>query len=108
MQGWLYLAGAIVLEVAGTTSMKLSNGFAKLVPSVLIFLFYGLSFVALTYALKMIEVSVVYAVWAGVGTVLIATIGFLYFQEPITLLKIASIGFIVLGVIGLNLCAVRG
>lgn len=88
--------------------MKLSNGFAKLVPSVLIFLFYGLSFVALTYALKTIEVSVVYAVWAGVGTVLIATIGFLCFQEPITLLKIASIGLIVLGVIGLNLCAVRG
>ncbi len=103
MQHWLFLAGAIVLEVAGTTSMKLSEGFTKLIPSVLLFVFYAASFVALTFALKRIEVSVAYAVWSGVGTALIAAIGILYFREAATVLKFISILLIILGVVGLNL-----
>ena len=62
MQYWFYLAGAIALETAGTTSMKLSLGFTKLVPSILIFVFYAVSFVALTFALKGIDVSLAYAI----------------------------------------------
>ncbi len=103
MQHWFFLAGAIALEVAGTTSMKLSEGFTKLVPSVLLFVFYAASFVALTFALKKIEVSVAYAVWSGVGTALIAAIGILYFREAATVLKFISILLIILGVVGLNL-----
>ena len=106
MQYWLYLAGAIALETAGTTSMKLSDGFTKLVPSILIFLFYADSFVALTFALKGIDVSLAYAIWSGIGTIIIATIGILYFQEPATALKIVSIGLIVIGVVGLKLSGV--
>ena len=87
--------------------MKLSLGFTKLVPSILIFVFYAVSFVALTFALKGIDVSLAYAIWSGIGTVLIATIGILYFQEPATALKIISIGLIVAGVAGLNLSGVR-
>ena len=107
MQSWLYLAGAIILEVAGTISMKISEGFAKIIPSILIFLFYGLSFAAMALALKKIEVSVAYAVWAGVGTALITVIGVLYFKEPVTLLKIASIGLIIIGVMGLHLSGIE-
>ncbi|MEK6815097.1 MAG: multidrug efflux SMR transporter [Nitrospirota bacterium] len=107
MTSWLYLIGAIVLEVAGTTSMKLSEGFTRVGPSVLIFVFYVLSFTALTFALKGIDVSVAYAVWAGVGTALIAMIGIVHFKEPAGLLKIASIGFIIAGVVGLNLTGLR-
>ncbi|NIS61472.1 MAG: QacE family quaternary ammonium compound efflux SMR transporter [Proteobacteria bacterium] len=103
MQYWFYLAWAILLEVAGTTSMKLSKGFTHLVPSVLLFVFYGASFVALTFALRRIDVGVAYAVWSGVGTALIATIGMLYFREPVTALKLISIAFIIAGVCGLNL-----
>jgi small multidrug resistance pump len=103
MQNWLYLAGAILLEVAGTTSMKVSAGFSRLIPSILIFVFYGLSFIGLTLALRGIDVSVAYAVWAGIGTVLITAIGFLYFKEPVTLVKLVSIALIVVGVVGLNL-----
>ena len=103
MQHWFILAGAIVLEVAGTTSMKLSQGFTRLGPSVLIFVFYGLSFVALTLVLKKIDVGVAYAIWAGVGTALIAVIGFAYFHEPVTAVKVASIALIIVGVVGLNL-----
>jgi len=105
MQSWLYLAGAIILEVAGTTSMKLSQGFTKFLPSILIFLFYGLSFTALAFALKRIDVSIAYAVWSGVGTALIAIIGFIFFRETMTLLKIGSIGLIIIGVLGLSIAA---
>jgi small multidrug resistance pump len=108
MQSWLYLVGAITLEVAGTTSMKLSEGFSKLTPSILIFVFYAISFCLLTLALKTIDVSLAYAIWSGLGTALIAIIGFSYFHETMTLLKVASILLIIIGVIGLNLTGARG
>lgn len=100
---WIYLALAILLEVAGTTCMKLSEGFTKVVPSILLFVFYSLSFGMLTLALKRIDVSVAYAVWSGVGTALIATIGVLWFREPMTALKLISLALIIVGVVGLNL-----
>ena len=100
---WLYLVLAIVFEVGGTTAMKLSDGFRNLVPSVAIFVLYGLSFVGMTLALKRIEMNVVYAVWSGVGTALIAVIGFVYFAEDVNLIKIGSLALIIVGVIGLNL-----
>ncbi len=100
---WLFLALAIALEICGTTSMKLSEGFTKLLPSIMIFVFYGLSFAALTVTLKSIDVSVAYAVWSGAGTALIAAIGILWFKEPAGVLKLVSIAVIVIGVVGLNL-----
>ena len=103
MQYWIYLVIAIVFEVAGTTAMKFSEGFTKTVPSVLMFVFYILSLVALTYALKKIDMSMAYAVWAGVGTALITVVGILFFKEPAGLFKIMSILFIIIGVVGLHL-----
>ena len=100
---YLYLLFAILLEVCGTTSMKLSQGFTRLMPSVLIFVFYGLSFTLLTMVLKKIEVSIAYAIWSGVGTAIIATVGILYFKEALTLLKLISLALVIIGVIGLNL-----
>jgi len=100
---YLYFIAAILLEVAGTTSLKLSQGFTRLVPSILVAIFYLLSFFLLSQTLKRIDVGVVYAIWSGVGTALIATIGILWFKEPVTLIKIASIALIILGVVGLNL-----
>ena len=107
MHHWFYLAGAIIFEVAGTTSMKLSEGFTKLVPSVLLFVFYSASFVALTFALRKIELSVAYAVWSGVGTALVVAIGICYFRETATTLKFISILLIIIGVVGLNLGTVK-
>lgn len=100
--GWVYLVAAILLEVAGTTSMKLSEGFTRLGPSVAIFVFYGLAFVLLTLALKSFDVSVAYAVWSGLGVAVISLVGILYFQEPVTALKVGSLLLIVAGVAGLN------
>jgi small multidrug resistance pump len=101
-QSWAVLAGAILLEVAGTTCMRLSEGFSRLTPSVLIFVFYAASFALNTMVIRTLGLSVVYAVWSGVGTVLTALIGYLYFKEPATALKMASAGLIVIGVIGLH------
>ncbi len=105
IQAWLFLILAIVLEVAGTTAMKFSDGFSKLLPSVLIFVCYALSFIALTFALKKFEMGIAYAIWAGIGTVLITAIGIIYFKESANLLKFGSILLVIIGVIGLHLSA---
>ena len=103
MQAWVLLVVAIVLEVAGTTAMKLSDGFSKFWPSVCLFLFYMASFTALTFSLKKLDVSVAYAIWSGLGTALIAALGVFYFQEAMTLHKAICLLLIILGVVGLNL-----
>lgn len=105
MHHWLYLAAAILFEVAGTTSMKLAQGFTRPLPSLLIFVFYALAFVALTLTLKKMDISVAYSVWSGVGTALIAAIGFFWFQEPLTPVRLACIALIVIGIVGLNVDA---
>ena len=105
MLHWLCLAGAITLEIAGTISMKLSEGFSRTLPSVLIFVFYAGSFTLMTVAVKKIDVSVSYAIWSGVGTTAIALIGVYWFREALTTMQIASIVLIVTGVIGLRVGA---
>ena len=100
---WVYLIIAIIMEVIGTTNMKLSEGFTKTLPSILVFVFYVISFAFLTLALKKLDISITYAIWSGVGTALIAAIGVFYFKEPATALKIVSLALIVIGVIGLML-----
>jgi small multidrug resistance pump len=106
--GWisyLFLTGAIVFEVSGTTCMKLSEGFHHIAPAIVMVPLYMLCFGCLTLAIRKIDVSVAYAVWAGVGTTLITLVGIFWFDDPATLLKIFSIGLIVIGVMGLNLQA---
>lgn len=102
---WSCLAGAILLEIAGTTSMKLSQGFSRPLPSVLLFVFYALSFALMTVAVKRIDMSVSYAIWSGVGTALIALIGVGWFRESLTTVQIASMVLIIVGVIGLRVGA---
>lgn len=107
MKAWIYLILAILFEVAGTTCMKLSEGFSKAIPSILLFIFYAASFVAVTFALKKIDVSIAYAVWSGLGTAIITLIGIVFFRETITVIKIVSIILIIIGIVGLNLSGVR-
>jgi len=100
--GWLFLGLAIVMELLGTVSMKLSESFTRTVPSVMLFVFYGVSFTSLNFALGYMEVSVVYAIWSGVGIVLIALAGFVVFGERLSPASIAWIAVIVIGVVGLS------
>ena len=100
---WFLLSVAIVFEVAGTTSMKLAEGFTRPIPSVLIFVFYAAAFVLLVFVLKRLDLGVTYAIWAGLGTALVVVVSILWFGEPVTLVKLISFILIMVGVVGLNL-----
>ena len=102
---WLYLLFAILLEVAGTTCMKLSEGFARILPSVGVGVFYLSSMGMMIMAVKMLEIGMVYAIWSGLGTAIITVIGIVYFGESFSLIKVGSIALIILGVIGLQLAS---
>ncbi len=103
MSHWIFLTLSIITEVAGTTSMKLSDGFSKLLFTLLIFVFYGVSFYFFSIAIRRMELGTAYAIWAGLGTACIAVIGVLYFRESIDIVKVLSIVAIIAGVIGLHL-----
>jgi small multidrug resistance pump len=100
---WVYLVLAILSEVAGTVCMKLSAGFTKTLPSVLMWVFYAVCFAFLALTLKKIDVGVAYAIWSGVGTALIATVGIIYFREPLTMMRAIGLITIIAGVVILNL-----
>lgn len=104
---WIWLAGAIVLEILATTCLKLSDGLTRLWPSLIMAVSYLACFGCLAQALRQLEVSVAYAVWSGAGTAIVALIGVLVFQESLTLLKGASLALIVLGVVGLHLSSAK-
>lgn len=100
---WIYLFLAITLETVGTTLMKMSDGFSKLLPALGSLLSYVVCFAFLAFSLKKIPVSVAYAIWGAAGIAIISVIGILVFKENVSVLKIISILLIVVGVIGLNL-----
>jgi small multidrug resistance pump len=100
-QAWSVLALAIAFEVAGTTCMRLAEGFTRLTPSLLIFVFYAVSFTLNVLVIRVLGLSVVYAVWCGVGTLLTALIGWFWFKEPMTVVRMVSAGLIVIGVFGM-------
>jgi small multidrug resistance pump len=100
---WIWLFLAIFLEVAATILMKLSNGLTRTLPTVGMFVLYGLSFIPVTIALKEMEIGAVYAIWSAVGTALVAVLGVVIFHEPTNALKVVSIALIIFGVVCLNL-----
>lgn len=100
---WLMLYAAIGFEVVGTTSLKLANGFARPGWFALCLALYGVSFGLLAVSLKTLPVGVAYAIWSGVGTVLIALIGILWFAEAASPLRLLFIAMILIGAVGLNL-----
>ena len=100
---YLFLVGAILFEVLGTISLKLSEGFTRAIPSVSVVVGYLASFFLLGIGLnKGLSVSVVYAIWSGVGTALVALAGVFLFKEQISALGFVGIGFIIAGVIMLQ------
>ncbi|UOE96397.1 multidrug efflux SMR transporter [Alkalihalobacillus sp. LMS39] len=83
--------------------MKESFGLTKVVPSVLLFVFYGLCFSLFAIVVKTIDLSVAYAIWAGVGTLCVSLIGMFYYGETVSVVKLLSISLIIIGVIGLKI-----
>jgi small multidrug resistance pump len=100
--GWIYLGLAIFFELCGTFSMKESAGLKVFWPSLFVFVFYGLCLGMMTLATQKIELGIAYSVWAGLGTALVTLTGIFYYREPVSVLKMISIGLIIFGVIGLS------
>ena len=105
MNPWLLLSIAILLELSGTICLKLSHGFSRLLPSIGVVCFYLGSFALMAQSLKSLEVGIVYAIWAGVGTALIAVVGVLAFGESVTALKILGLLMIIGGTFLLRMTA---
>jgi small multidrug resistance pump len=103
MPPYLFLALAISSEICATVSMKFSEGFTRLLPSAVVVLGYIFSFVMLSQALKQLQVSTAYAIWSGVGTAVVAAIGFVFLGEGLNALKLLGIVLIIAGVVALNL-----
>ena len=108
MRAWLPLALAILAEVIGTSALKASAGFSRLWPSLVVVAGYGTAFYFLSLALRQIPVGIAYAVWSGVGTVLITLIGVLAFRQKIDAAGMLGIALIVAGVLVLNLWSKSG
>ncbi len=99
---WLQLGIAILAEVIGTTALKASDGFSKIIPSLIVVVAYGASFYFLSLTLKVIPVGIAYAIWSGVGIVLIALAGWWFFGQTIDKAGIVGILLIGAGVFVLN------
>ncbi|MBF5001601.1 DMT family transporter [Nocardia aobensis] len=101
---FLFLGLAIVTEVSATVSLKLSEGFTKLVPSIVVVVGYVAAFLFLSQALKRgMSVGVAYGVWSAIGVALVATIGVLFLDEPLSAVQIGGIALLIAGVLALEL-----
>ncbi len=102
MNAWLLLALAIVAEVVGTSALKASEGFTRWVPSVVVVLGYTVAFYCLSLVLKTITVGVAYAIWSGLGVVLITLVAWVVYGQKMDLAAALGMGLIVAGVVVLN------
>ena len=100
---YLYLVAAILVEVMATSALKASEGFSKLGPSLIVVVGYGLSFFFLSLTLRTIPVGVVYAIWSGIGIVLITAVAWVLFKQTLDRPALIGMGLIVAGVAVINL-----
>jgi small multidrug resistance pump len=100
---YLYLAVAIIAEVTATSALKASEEFTKLIPSTIVVVGYGLAFYFLTLVLRTIPIGITYAVWSGLGIVLVAVIGAILYKQIPDIPAIIGMGLIVLGVVVIHI-----
>lgn len=103
MNPWPYLAVAIVAEVIGTSLLKSTEGFTRVGPLAIVVVAYAVAFWGLAMALRSLPVGVAYAIWAGLGIVLMAVVGRVVFRQPLDAAAILGIGLILAGVLVINL-----
>ncbi|WP_372660224.1 SMR family transporter [Hydrogenophaga sp.] len=103
MNAYLLLGLAIVAEVIGTSALKASQGFSRLAPSALVVVSYALSFYALALVLKSVPVGVAYAIWSGLGIVLVTLVAYALYGQKIDAPGWIGMGLIIAGVVVLNL-----
>ena len=103
MNSYVLLAAAIICEVFGSSMLKISNGFKKIIPSIGVVLGMGLAFYSLSLALKTIPLGTAYAIWSGVGTALTALIGVIIYKEHLNGKKLIGLLLIIGGVVIMKL-----
>jgi small multidrug resistance pump len=103
MNPYSYLVVAIMSEVMATTALKESASFTRPLPSLLVVLGYGSSFYCFSIALRFINIGVAYAIWSGVGIVLISLLGLILYQQRLDAAGLVGIGLIIAGLLVLNL-----
>ncbi|MCR9595580.1 MULTISPECIES: DMT family transporter [Vibrio] len=103
MMGYLYLTIAIIAEVIGTSALKASEGFTQTLPSIVAIIGYGVAFYFLSLVLKAIPVGVAYAIWSGLGVVLVAIVGTVVFNQKLDLAVIIGMLLIIAGVFVMNI-----
>lgn len=99
----LYLLAAILCEVIATSALKAAEGFTRLGPSVVVIVGYGLAFYCLSLTLRTIPVGIAYALWSGIGIVLIALAGWILYRQPLDAPAMLGMALIVAGVLVINL-----
>lgn len=102
MKSWFFLGVAIIAEVVATSSLKSSEGFTKVLPSLLVAIGYGIAFYFLSLTLKSIPIGMAYGIWAGLGIVLITLVGWLAFGQKLDVASVLGIALIVAGVVIIN------
>lgn len=105
---WLFLLIAIIAEAIATSALKSSEGFTRIVPSILVIVGYGIAFYFLSLTLKNIPIGIAYALWSGVGITLISIIGYLVFKQRLDLPAIMGMILIISGVIVINVFSKSG
>lgn len=100
---YCYLAIAIIAEVIATSALKASDGFSRLWPSAITVVGYGIAFWCLSLTLKVIPTGIVYAIWSGVGIVLISAVGWFWFKQSLDMPAMIGLGLIIAGVLVINL-----
>lgn len=103
MLKWFYLSIAIISELVATSALKESEGFSKLMPSILTIVGYGVSFYFLSLTLKEINLSISYAIWSGAGILFLAVIGYFRYGQKLDTPALIGISFIIIGVLIINL-----
>jgi len=102
MNKWLILGMAIAAETVATSAMKSSEGFTRLVPSVIVVIGYAIAFYFLSMTLKEIPVGIAYAIWSGVGIVLISLVGWIMYGQKLDAPALIGIALIISGVVVMN------
>ncbi len=96
---YLYLAIAIIAEVAATSALKASSEFTKLLPSLIVVIGYGVAFYFMALVLRTIPIGITYAIWSGIGIVLVAVVGSLLYKQIPDIPAVIGMGLIILGVV---------
>ena len=103
MNHWIALAIAIGAEVIGTTALKASNEFTRLVPSIIVVAGYGTAFYFMAISMRVLPVGIMYAIWSGMGIVLVSVIGWLVYKQTLDFPSMLGMVLIIAGVIVINL-----